>query len=117
MQLDLLTYPLSPGYLGKTIVSRSASKEAAQKVEQSAKAIREKVKAVLANHPEGLTAPEVADILGMYPRRLNSVRSRLTELTEKENETNPYAEIADKRRKVNKYSEIALSVYRVREVE
>ena len=111
MQFDLIdaveaSYPDAPGYKERG----GASEEAARAVKPKAATIRKDVLRLLEAHPKGLTAPAVRRLLnGRYT--LNSVRSRLCELSSLDKDGCVYAEKTDIRRD-DPYSDFAVAVYR-----
>ena len=67
-------YPTRPG----TKTQRRTSVEAAKAVSGRAATLREAVRAVLARHPAGMTADEVAEFIG---ETVLAVRPRVSELS------------------------------------
>ena len=100
------TYPQSPGYKERG----GASEDAAHAIKPKAATIRKEVLQVLERHPEGCTAPKVRRIL-KNKYTLNSIRSRLSELSKPCRETNEvYAEKHGRR--PDPESDFDIAVYR-----
>jgi len=114
MQLDLIdainAAPSSP-YGGPGFKEHGGASEAAAKaVKPKAATIRKKVLRLLEAHPDGLTAPHVCRML-KGAATLNSVRSRLSELSDPCKKTGEVYAYKHGRRD-DPDSEFAVAVYR-----
>ena len=115
MQLDLIDaieaapespYNGAPGFKERG----GASEDAANVIKPKTATIRKEVLAVLERHPDGCTAPKVRRIL-KNKYTLNSIRSRLSELSKPCNKTNEvYAEKHGRRS--DPESDCDIAVYR-----